>query len=84
MKKPIAKKKSLILGIPSDQIKLGSQELDREVLAEVKYMGSEVDKSQYKVGDIVLFDKNKATEIKYFHPTIYWKTHEDYIICGIE
>lgn len=82
MKKPIVKKKNIILALPSDQIKLGSEQMSKEVLGEVAYVGEDVE--LYKVGDRVLFDHNKATEIKYFDPTIYWKIYEDHITCGVE
>lgn len=80
MKKPVPKRKNIILKLPNNDIKLSSEEMSSEVVAEVAFLGSLVE--HYVVGEKVLFNKNKATEIKHFTDT-YWSIHEDYITCGI-
>lgn len=80
MKTPLPKRKNVILKLPNNDIKLSNEEMSSEVEAEIAFIGSLVD--YYTVGEKVLFNKNKATEIKYFSD-IYWSIHEDYITCGI-
>lgn len=80
MKRPVPKRKNIVLKLPNKDIKLTREEMASEVEADVAFIGSLVE--HYIVGEKVLFNKNKATEIKYFSDT-YWSIHEDYITCGI-
>lgn len=79
---PIFKKAEVVVRIKNNNIKLGSQEMDAEVLAEVVYVGEFTTK--YKVGDEVLIDKKLAKELKYFGETLWKVPQEDFVICGIK
>lgn len=81
-KKPIVKGNDIILSPPKNLVKLSTEEMSTEVEAEVRFIGNLVE--DYKIGDKVLFNKNKAIQIEYFKPEEYWKIHEKYITCGIE
>lgn len=80
MKKPKVFRKDIIVKLPTTQVKLGSEELSTEVEAIIAFKGEDV--VDFKIGDSVLINKNKATEIKFFSEK-YWKTYESYVICGI-
>jgi hypothetical protein len=81
MKVPVAKRKNLILILPKNEIKLSEEELQSEVLAEVKFAGPLVE--HYVVGEKVIFNKNRATEITLF-PETYWSIYEDHVTCGVD
>lgn len=80
MKTPKVFRKDIIVTM-QPQIKLSEEDTSVEIEAIVAFKGEDV--KDFEIGDKVLINKNKATEIKYFEKE-YWKTYESYIICGIE
>lgn len=80
-KKPTVTERYILLSVPSNQIKLSSEEMQSEKEGEVRVIGNLVE--HYKLGDKVLFNENKAIKIEYFKPNIYWKIREDLVTCGI-
>jgi len=62
------------------KIKLSEEQKSKESVAKIAFKGDEV--TFYDVGDKVLIDENKCTEIKYFKD-VYLKIHQDFIICKI-
>ena len=80
MKIPKFKNKEVAVKIP-ETITLTDQKLAKELVGEVVYVG-EVG-TKYKVGMKVLFDQEKAVQIKYFKEPIWKIIHEDFVICEV-
>ena len=81
-RKPKFRFREVLIQVDANQIKLSSQETEKEVLGIVLYVGDDCEK--YKIGDEVLFSKQQAAEMKFFGAGVWKVPVEHLIICGFE
>lgn len=79
--KPVFKRSEVVIRIPNNTIKLTTEALLEEAIGDVAYIGAQA--KNYKVGDKVLFNQKKSTEVKTFGETLYSVPHEDFVICQL-
>ena len=78
MKKPVFKRKEIIVGMPKDA---GLSMATKECEAEVLYVGAQVE--FYKPGDKILFQRTIGMEINYFDEKLWRIENEIQVICQI-
>ena len=81
-KTPVFHFNEVVVQLPQNQLKLTQQNTEKEVIATVIHTGETVQK--YKVGDTVLFSKQKANQLEKFGEEVWLVPMEHFIICSLE
>lgn len=79
MKKPVFKRKEIIVAMPKDA---GLSMATKECEAEILYVGGQCELG-YKPGDKILFQRNIGMEINYFDEKLWRIENEIQVICQI-
>jgi hypothetical protein len=78
MKKPVFKRKEIIVAMPESQgLSMATNLCEGEIL----YCGSKVE--DYKVGDKIVFQRNIGMEVNFFQQRLWRIENEMQVLCGL-